>query len=448
MTTYAAAVVDLLDYIDEEGSYSITVKCVGTNFLDSNASNSVTYGVAAAPSISVHPQNASYSAGGTATALSVTASVGDGGTLSYKWQKSTDSGTSYSDISGATSSTYTPDVSTVSTYMYRCVVTNTLGATMASTTSNAATITVTAVSGYTVSVSTFGQDNWIGVYDGQSSSATAVYEGIDTSLTPVTISSGYMFILCGDQNASNTSSSGGVSIIDQEYGFNGWVLCTVTGNGSIYVENACYVEGTPITLSDGTYKNVEDITYTDELLVWNFDKGCFDKANPICILRAKTALEYNQLTFSDGSVLKTINQHRIFNIEAGKFTYPMTDATPIGTHTLNDKGEVIELVDKRVLVETVVYYNIITKYHINCFASTILTSCRLNNIYPIENLKFIKDDREIKSYAQFNRITRDEYEGYRAGEQPEDINADNSVCYGDKTVEDYIIRCRNNSKPR
>jgi hypothetical protein len=441
--------IDLTTIFTSAGTYSVTSQAHDSTgaFRDSDNSEATSFSVAAAPSISAHPQNASYSAGGTATALSVTASVGDGGTLSYKWQKSTDSGSTWNDISGATSSTYTPDVSTVSTYMYRCVVTNTLGATTASTTSNAATITVTA-SGYTVTVSTYGNGEWIGIYDGQNSSAPAVYEGSDTSLTPVTISSGYMFISCGDRNASNTSSSGGVTIINQQYGYKGWVLCAVTGNGSIYVENACYVEGTPITLSDRTYKNVEDITYTDELLVWNFDKGCFDKANPICILRAKKALEYNQLTFSDGSVLKTVNQHRIFNIEAGKFTYPMTDATPIGTHTLNDKGEVIELVDKRVMVETVVYYNIITKYHINCFASTILTSCRLNNIYPIENLKFIKDDREIKPYEQFNRITRDEYEGYRVGEQPEDINADNSVCFGDKTVEDYIIRCRNNSKPR
>lgn len=56
VTTYAAAVVDLLDYIDEEGSYSITVKCVGTSFLDSNASESATLVVnpqLTAPSISL-----------------------------------------------------------------------------------------------------------------------------------------------------------------------------------------------------------------------------------------------------------------------------------------------------------------------------------------------------------------------------------------------------------
>jgi len=138
--------IDLTTIFTSADTYSVTSQAHDSTgaFRDSDNSTAVSFKVAAAPSISVHPQNASYSAGGTATALSVTASVGDGGTLSYKWQISTDSGTSYSDISGATSSTYTPDVSTASTYMYRCIVTNTLDATTASTTSNAATITVTA----------------------------------------------------------------------------------------------------------------------------------------------------------------------------------------------------------------------------------------------------------------------------------------------------------------
>ena len=39
-------------------------------------------------------------------------------------------------------------------------------------------------------------------------------------------------------------------------------------------------------------------------------------------MKQKTALDYNKLVFSDGSVLKTVGQHRILNKEQGKFTYP------------------------------------------------------------------------------------------------------------------------------
>ena len=38
----------------------------------------------------------------------------------------------------------------------------------------------------------------------------------------------------------------------------------------VYAFYMCFVEGTLVTLADGTTKPIEDITYDDELLVWNF----------------------------------------------------------------------------------------------------------------------------------------------------------------------------------
>ena len=137
--------IDLTTIFTSAGTYSVTSQAHDSTgaFIDSDDSTAVSFKVAAAPSISVHPQNASYSVGGTATALSVTASVGDGGTLSYKWQISIDS--VWTDIPYATNNTYTPSTATAGTYTYRCVVTNTLGATTARTNSNAATITVASM---------------------------------------------------------------------------------------------------------------------------------------------------------------------------------------------------------------------------------------------------------------------------------------------------------------
>ena len=224
-------------------------------------------------------------------------------------------------------------------------------------------------------------------------------------------------------------------------------------SGGIYVDTSnpeafqqfvsdftCFTADTLISLADGTSKKAEDITYDDELLVWNFDEGKFDKAKPLWLQIPRIADEYNYLRFSDGSVLKTIKQHRILNIEAGKFTYPMTDDTPIGTHTLNAKGEVVELLEKKVVQEKVTYYNLMTYRHINCFTSNICTSSRLNNIYPIKDLKFVKDDRELVPYAQFARIEKEWYDGFRLAEQPFEINRDHSDDHGDKTVEDYVLR--------
>ena len=197
----------------------------------------------------------------------------------------------------------------------------------------------------------------------------------------------------------------------------------------------CFTADTPIMLADGTCKRADEITYDDELLVWDFDNGCFAKSKPLWLKQAQIAQEYNYLRFSDGSVLKTISQHRIFNREAGKFTYPMTDETPIGTHTLNAKGEWVTLVEKRVVQEEVVYYNIITDYHMNCFAGNVLTSCRFNNLYPIQDLKFVKDNRELVPYSEYAELPRKWYDGLRLAEQPREVNRGNDDCHANSIVE-------------
>ena len=72
----------------------------------------------ATPSITTQPQGANYYEGASIAALSVEASVTDGGTLSYQWYLGADA------IDGATEATYTPTVSAIGSYSYKCEVTN------------------------------------------------------------------------------------------------------------------------------------------------------------------------------------------------------------------------------------------------------------------------------------------------------------------------------------
>lgn len=197
----------------------------------------------------------------------------------------------------------------------------------------------------------------------------------------------------------------------------------------------CFIKDTPITLADRTYKLVQDITYQDDLLVWDFDSAAFTSAKPLWIQKQKQALKYNHLVFSDGSEFNTVNDHRIFNKEQGKFTYS-EEETPMGTTTFNDKGEYITLVSKEVINKEVEFYNIITDYHMNLFAGTILTSCRYNNIYPIQNMKFIKENREHKSIEYFD-VPEKYYYGLRLAEQPDKPTSINKV---DMTTKEYVDR--------
>ena len=90
--------------------------------------------------ITTQPQSQGVIEGGTAT-FNIVASI-TSGVLGYQWQKSTNSGNSWSNINGANSATYTTPATvfpTTPSEQFRCVLTNSNATTL---TSDAATLTV------------------------------------------------------------------------------------------------------------------------------------------------------------------------------------------------------------------------------------------------------------------------------------------------------------------
>lgn len=175
---------------------------------------------------------------------------------------------------------------------------------------------------------------------------------------------------------------------------------------------ACILKGTLIILADGTKKPIEQITYDDDLLVWNFYEGKFDTAKPCWIKIPQVAHEYNLCKFSNGAEVGFIGEggnkgyHRIYNDEAKGFTHTGVAETPIGTTTFAEDMSMPTLVEQEVVKKEVKYYNIITDKHYNLFANGILTSCKLSNKYAIENMKYVGEqlitDKEEQEY--FERI--------------------------------------------
>ena len=196
----------------------------------------------------------------------------------------------------------------------------------------------------------------------------------------------------------------------------------------------CLAAGTKISLEDGKTKLIEDIEYFDMLKVWNFDDGGFDKAKPLWIKVKETANRYNLLTFSDGSTLKSINQHRIFNKDLGKFTHTMSEDTPIGTRTFSLDGDIVLLKSRKIINEPIDYYNIISVFHMNIFANGILTSCRYNNIYPIHDMKFVKDmNRKKLTISDYPEgISIRYFTGLRLSEQ--EIDPNDTITYIERLV--------------
>lgn len=175
---------------------------------------------------------------------------------------------------------------------------------------------------------------------------------------------------------------------------------------------ACMLKGTLITLADGTNKPIEQITYDDELLVWNFYEGKFGTAKPCWIKIPQVAHEYNLCKFSNGAEIGFVGEggskgyHRIYNDEAKCFTHTGVVETPIGTTTFAEDMSMPTLVEQEVVKKEVKYYNIITDKHYNLFTNGILTSCKLSNKYAIENMRYVGEqlitDEEERAY--FERI--------------------------------------------
>ena len=189
----------------------------------------------------------------------------------------------------------------------------------------------------------------------------------------------------------------------------------------IFLCSSCLSENTEVYVYDKKKKKfkkkkIGDIDFDDEILCWDFDKSEFAIAKPIWIKKREQSNNYNLLKFSDGSTLETINQHRIFNVEKGMFTYPMSDDTPIGTTTFNSKGEYVKLVSKEVIEKPIDYFNIMTEYHINLFANDILTSCRLSNMYKVKNMKYECNKKRNNGY-DFSSYNEYLVKGLRLNEQ-------------------------------
>ena len=282
-----------------------------------------------------------------------------------------------------------------------------------SASSNAVSVTK-AASGYSVAIS--GWNGYgLSIYDGTSDSGTLLAEVSSGSDEPTTVicQSGNLFLhgaFATYRLGDTTTVTGGVTIISEDdNSYKG--TFKVTGDGTITLDIYCFIEGTQITLADGTKKAIEDITYDDELLVWNFYEGKFDKAKPTWIKVEQIAPRYNLVKFSNGAEVGFVGAgdekgyHRIFNKEKGAFTYTGNlKETPNGTTTFAEDSTFPTVISQEIVNKEVKFYNVITDKHYNLFANGVLTSCKLSNKYRIENMKYIGDklitDEEEKRYFE------------------------------------------------
>lgn len=275
-------------------------------------------------------------------------------------------------------------------------------------------VTITAVcesSAFTVTVNCVNaggyEQIYMTVYNYDASDPAAMITLYDGDSVDVAVTSGQITIENGDHGlqgkAGVTSVTGGLTYVSGVV----WnPTYAVTGNGSItFAADSCFVEGTKITLADGSTKNVEDITYDDELLVWDFYNGKLNSAKPIWIMVERVANCYKKVILDDGTILRLVGDggkcHRVYDVDEQKFRYANEC---VGHRVYKQDGSIATIVSCEIVEEQVKYYNLTTDKYLDCFAEGVLTGSRLNNMYHIgKGMKYDSNERLISEEEEAQR---------------------------------------------
>lgn len=143
-----------------------------------------------------------------------------------------------------------------------------------------------------------------------------------------------------------------------------------------------------ITLADGSQKAIEDVVPTDRLKIWDFFTGSYDEqAISLLVDHGQDNYEVTNLIFDDGTTLRLIADHGVFDYDENRFVYfdPEHNTEYIGHRFVKDDGNggynVVTLTDAYVTEEFTNAYSITSAYTSNAFASGLLTVAPPEDFY-------------------------------------------------------------------
>lgn len=147
-----------------------------------------------------------------------------------------------------------------------------------------------------------------------------------------------------------------------------------------YSDPGCFASETPILMADGTYKNIEELSYADRIMTWNFFEGRYEEQG-IAILVDHGEKEYQvtDLTFSNNSKLSIIADHGLFDYDLNQFVYLSAEnchdyiGHQFAKHNAG-KTEVVRLISTKVYSKHTHAYSLTSNFNYNAIANGLLTS--------------------------------------------------------------------------
>ena len=196
----------------------------------------------------------------------------------------------------------------------------------------------------------------------------------------------------------------------------------------------CFTGDTLITLADGTQKKVEDVTVDDVILVFNHETGKYEAGKLWFMIHGELPADTYQvlnLQFSDGTILRIVHEHAVFDMTLKKYVYISIDNVNefIGHKFLSSEyinGEFVNkdvvLVQATVTEELLKVYSPISENNLNCVAEGLLTATTslfdLNEIINIfeydEDAKYDEEKmaEDVAKYGIFSYEDLKDYISY------------------------------------
>ena len=235
----------------------------------------------------------------------------------------------------------------------------------------------------------------------------------------------------GDSKANNNNDYSSITVTYKYTGTNKvTVTATVTYTGftnykELYDERTsgggCVTPDTLVMLADGTQKEIQYVTYEDQLMVWNFYEGKHETVPAAIIFNMGTDnFDVLTLIFDDGTTVKTINGHRFFDKSINAFALINTaNVEDFVGHEFakvdGDSYKTVKLVDYSIAEQYTTSYSIMSAYYYNFIVEGMLSDT------------FHKEDAPLFDYFQIGDAMM-----YDADQMNADVEK-----YGLYTYEDF-----------
>ena len=198
-------------------------------------------------------------------------------------------------------------------------------------------------------------------------------------------------------------------------------------------ESACIMEGTLITLKDGSTKPVEDILIGDEIKTFDHFNGVVSYSKVCFIWETLEASNAFTLYFEDDIEVTVIEEHGFYDGSDNRYSFiNMENANEyIGHKFYNaDTNSYKKLIDVKKLDHKVNAYSIVTSDHYNHLANGMLSMCDgimtyLANMFIYDNDLSFNDLDVINSINTYGLYDKEEflnkYQGW-SSEEFDDYN--------------------------